>query len=115
MDAQPRSQRYFSHLPPVIKSVSKSLSPELICQTAKLFIPALEALYPQESLRIAVLGLNPHAGEQGYSGSEDDTIMPRQSRSSETHAQHNSATHCPQIPRLPLKPTTLSWSCLHVS
>lgn len=60
------------HIP--LKSVSDVLNHELICKTilhAHEFCVSLGIRFP----KIAVAGLNPHAGESGMFGSEEDDII----------------------------------------
>ncbi len=51
------------------------LSSELIVTTARIVAAALKAYFGIVSPRLAVSGLNPHAGEDGSLGTEDQTIV----------------------------------------
>ncbi len=51
------------------------LSSELIVTTARIVAAALKAYFDIVSPRLAVSGLNPHAGEDGSLGTEDQTIV----------------------------------------
>jgi len=62
-----------THLP--IKEVSKTLSIERVKTTIKHLHCALSHLFGLEVPRIGVLALNPHAGEEGALGSEEQTII----------------------------------------
>lgn len=63
------------HVP--LASVAASLSVELLVQTLRITERALIDDFGVSSPRIAVAGLNPHAGEGGLIGSEEkDTIVP---------------------------------------
>jgi len=50
-------------------------STELIVTTARIAAAALKARFGLDSPRLAVAGLNPHAGEDGSLGTEDQTIV----------------------------------------
>jgi len=63
------------HIP--LKSVSDTLTPELLEQTLRITHAAMVQEFAIASPRIAVAGLNPHAGEGGAMGMEDaDVIAP---------------------------------------
>jgi 4-hydroxythreonine-4-phosphate dehydrogenase len=51
------------------------LSSDLIVTTARIVVAALKARFGLANPRLAVSGLNPHAGEDGSLGSEDKTIV----------------------------------------
>jgi 4-hydroxythreonine-4-phosphate dehydrogenase len=61
------------HIP--IKDVSKSLSKERIVTTIKRTHKALDEYFACPDARIAVMALNPHAGESGSIGHEDKDII----------------------------------------
>ncbi len=64
-----------THLP--IKDVAKAISKEAIVERAKIFHEALRRDFRISCPRIAVLALNPHAGDDGLLGSEEkETIIP---------------------------------------
>lgn len=63
------------HIP--ISKVSENITKEKIKDTVQIFHKTLMRDFNIENPRIAVLGLNPHAGENGLLGSEEiDTIIP---------------------------------------
>jgi 4-hydroxythreonine-4-phosphate dehydrogenase len=64
-----------THLP--LSAVPAAVTPALLERTLRIVRDALRALFRIERPRIAVLGLNPHAGESGHMGREEiDTIGP---------------------------------------
>lgn len=58
-----------------IKDVPSQLSVERIFTAVKLLETALKAHFGCDYPRIGVLGLNPHAGDRGALGSEEETII----------------------------------------
>ena len=64
-----------THLP--LSAVPSAITPQLLERTLRIVSGSLTALYGLVRPRIAVLGLNPHAGEDGHMGREEiDTIIP---------------------------------------
>ena len=64
-----------THLP--IKDIAKAITKEGIIEKATIFHKALKRDFRISSPRIAVLSLNPHAGDNGLLGSEEkDIILP---------------------------------------
>lgn len=64
-----------THIP--LKDVSTSLTKEAIFQKIKLFDKSLKADFGIIRPKIAVFGVNPHAGENGKMGTEEqDSILP---------------------------------------
>lgn len=61
------------HIP--LLAVTSSLTTELIIDKAHLVSRALQTHFAIPSPRLAVCGLNPHAGEQGRMGMEDAAII----------------------------------------
>lgn len=61
------------HLP--ISEVSHSLTKAGICETLSIFDESIRKDFGVRSPRIAVLGLNPHAGENGLIGKEEQDII----------------------------------------
>jgi 4-hydroxythreonine-4-phosphate dehydrogenase len=60
-----------------LRSVPGSLSKEKIVEKAKIIAESLKKNFGIEKPKIALLGLNPHAGENGILGSEEkDIIIP---------------------------------------
>lgn len=62
-----------THIP--ISSVSKVLSKELLTEKIEILIESLKYDFAISSPAIAVLGLNPHAGEDGLIGEEEKKII----------------------------------------
>ena len=60
------------HVP--LKDVSKYLTPALVDQTITLTAEAM-AMFGVPQPRLALAGLNPHAGENGVLGDEDDRVL----------------------------------------
>jgi 4-hydroxythreonine-4-phosphate dehydrogenase len=58
-----------------IRRVPNLLTQELIIETARITARSLIQDFGIKAPRIAVAGLNPHAGEAGSIGTEDDTII----------------------------------------
>lgn len=64
-----------THLP--VKDIVKAITKEAIVEKATVFHQALKRDFRVSSPRIAVLSLNPHAGDDGLLGSEEkDIIVP---------------------------------------
>ena len=61
------------HIP--IKEVAAAISPELIAKKAQIMYDSLVQDLGIPKPKIAVLGLNPHCGDQGVIGTEDDDIV----------------------------------------
>jgi 4-hydroxythreonine-4-phosphate dehydrogenase len=61
------------HLP--LKAIFDALSPELIVETGRIVARDLQNRFGLARPRLAVAGLNPHAGEEGTMGEEDRTIV----------------------------------------
>jgi len=62
-----------NHIP--ISAVSAALSQELILKKLQIMNTALQEDFLLQRPKIAVLALNPHAGDEGLIGSEDDDIV----------------------------------------
>lgn len=58
-----------------LRDALAQLSSDLIVTTARIVVEALKARFGLANPRIAVSGLNPHAGEDGSLGTEDKTIV----------------------------------------
>lgn len=58
-----------------VKDVSKHITPELINRKITLLEKSLTEDFGVITPRIAVLGINPHAGDRGVIGTEDDTVL----------------------------------------
>ena len=64
-----------THLP--VKDIAQAITKEAIVEKATIFHQALKRDFRISNPRIAVLSLNPHAGDNGLLGSEEkDTIIP---------------------------------------
>lgn len=64
-----------THLP--LADVPQAITPETLVQTLRIAYNDLRHRFGLDSPRIAVLGLNPHAGENGHLGREEiDIITP---------------------------------------
>ena len=61
------------HIP--LKDVMKALTTDLIIETARITARDLSSRFGIENPRLAIAGLNPHAGEGGALGLEDDAII----------------------------------------
>ena len=67
------------HLP--VRDVPRALTTELIVTTARIVAHDLEHRFGKPMPRLAVAGLNPHAGEDGTLGEEDrDVVAPAVAR-----------------------------------
>ncbi len=62
-----------AHLP--LKDVSKSITKERLITKLRIFSETLRVDFGYERPNIAVLGLNPHAGEEGMLGDEEERII----------------------------------------
>jgi len=62
-----------THVP--LADVSKSLSLELILSKLRIMSNSLIQDFSLSKPRIAVLGLNPHAGDNGFIGKEEETMI----------------------------------------
>ncbi|WP_026612631.1 4-hydroxythreonine-4-phosphate dehydrogenase PdxA [Ensifer aridi] len=61
------------HIP--LKNVPKALTPDLIYRTCTTTATDLKSRFGLPKPRLAVAGLNPHAGEGGALGREDDAVI----------------------------------------
>lgn len=61
------------HVP--IKEVANKLTPELIEESLTILAQGLQQYFSVTQPRIALCGLNPHAGEQGHIGREETEVM----------------------------------------
>jgi 4-hydroxythreonine-4-phosphate dehydrogenase len=62
-----------THLP--LRAVSDAITPALLDTTLRILDADIRGLYGIPRPRIAVCGLNPHAGESGHLGHEDDEVI----------------------------------------
>ena len=61
------------HIP--LAQVPAAVTKEKVLEKTKIFIQSLEKDFGINKPKIAILGLNPHAGEEGLLGSEEETIL----------------------------------------
>lgn len=61
------------HIP--LAEVPAALTTDLIVSTARIVLADLQARFGLDAPRLAVSGLNPHAGERGAIGSEDESVI----------------------------------------
>ena len=61
------------HIP--LKDVPAALTTELIIKTGEITARDLQSRFGIENPRLAIAGLNPHAGEGGALGGEDDAVI----------------------------------------
>jgi 4-hydroxythreonine-4-phosphate dehydrogenase len=61
------------HIP--LSQVAAAVTKEKVIEKTKIFIKSLEQDFGINKPKIAILGLNPHAGEDGLLGSEEETIL----------------------------------------
>lgn len=61
------------HLP--LKAVAAHITIETIISTAEIILYALKTRFQLQNPRLAVAGLNPHAGENGHIGQEEQMII----------------------------------------
>jgi 4-hydroxythreonine-4-phosphate dehydrogenase len=59
------------HIP--LKAVPQAITPERLTKTLTVLVDSLKSRFLP--LRIAVCGLNPHAGEEGHLGKEEQTVI----------------------------------------
>jgi 4-hydroxythreonine-4-phosphate dehydrogenase len=62
-----------THLP--LAAVSAAITVDSLCETAAILARSLEQWWGIRAPRIAVCGLNPHAGEGGYLGDEEQRVI----------------------------------------
>ena len=62
-----------THIP--LCEVPKQLSRDLLTKTIRILHDDMRRRFKMDAPRIAVCGLNPHAGEQGYLGSEESEVI----------------------------------------
>ena len=72
-----------THLP--LRDVPRALSREVILDAARLTNAALREWFGIEAPRVALCALNPHAGDGGRFGDEDDTILAPAAREGGLH------------------------------
>lgn len=61
------------HVP--VKDVAQKITPELIRQKIALITESLKQDFRVQRPKIAVLGINPHSGDNGVIGKEDDEVL----------------------------------------
>ena len=62
-----------THVP--LRKVSRALTPERLATVLRIVDADLRSLFGLRKPRILVLGLNPHAGENGHLGSEEGAVI----------------------------------------
>ncbi len=62
-----------THIP--LNRVSENLSPERIVEVSRLSFDFMKRLKGKEDIKIALCGLNPHAGEGGLLGDEEERVI----------------------------------------
>ena len=62
-----------THLP--LRAVSATITGDLLCEVAAILARELETRFAVAAPRIAVCGLNPHAGEGGHLGDEELRVI----------------------------------------
>ncbi|WP_428241070.1 4-hydroxythreonine-4-phosphate dehydrogenase PdxA [Gynuella sp.] len=62
-----------THIP--LRKVADAITPELLEEVMNVLMHSLQTDFGLEKPRLLVAGLNPHAGESGHLGSEDDEII----------------------------------------
>lgn len=72
-----------THLP--LRDVPRALTHEVIVEAARLTSDALRRSFGIAAPRIALCALNPHAGDRGRFGSEDDTLLAPAAREAGLH------------------------------
>jgi 4-hydroxythreonine-4-phosphate dehydrogenase len=72
-----------THLP--LRDVARALSREALLDAARLTSEALRAWFAIPAPRIALCALNPHAGDRGRFGDEDDTLLAPVAREAGLH------------------------------
>jgi 4-hydroxythreonine-4-phosphate dehydrogenase len=61
------------HIP--VKEVATKVTTELILQKAKILISSLKKDFGIQKPKVAILGLNPHAGDEGLLGNEEAQVI----------------------------------------
>jgi 4-hydroxythreonine-4-phosphate dehydrogenase len=72
-----------THLP--LRDVPRALTRDVILDAARLTSDALQRLFGVAAPRIALCALNPHAGDHGRFGDEDDTLLAPVAREAGLH------------------------------
>ena len=72
-----------THIP--LRDVPRALSSEAIVEVARLTSAALRTWFGVATPRIALCALNPHAGDGGRFGDEDDTLLAPAAREAGVH------------------------------
>ena len=102
------------HIP--ISAVAGSLSQDIIIAAGHLLDASLKRYFAMTAPRIAVTGLNPHAGENGSIGTEDQTLSsplsPICSKLALISPAPTQPTPC-SMPK-PAKPMMRFWACIMI-
>ena len=101
------------HIP--LREVPEALTTELIVATARITAADLESRFGIAKPRLAVAGLNPHAGEGGAMGAEDERIIRPAIEQAEGggHRRFRAAAGRHAVPRP--RPRRLRRGAVHVS
>ncbi|HZS61173.1 MAG TPA: 4-hydroxythreonine-4-phosphate dehydrogenase PdxA, partial [Gemmatimonadaceae bacterium] len=70
-----------THIP--LRDVPKAVTPDAIVETAQITRDGLRDWFGISNPRLALCALNPHAGDQGRFGDEDDRILAPAAREAE--------------------------------
>jgi 4-hydroxythreonine-4-phosphate dehydrogenase len=78
-----------------LKEAIASLSAQAIVETAEIILSSLECDYAITRPRLAIAGLNPHAGEEGIMGFEDGAIIAPAIDLLQAHGHRVTGPHPP--------------------
>jgi 4-hydroxythreonine-4-phosphate dehydrogenase len=75
-----------------LRDVPRALSREVLLDAARVTRDALQAWFGVAAPRIALCALNPHAGDRGRFGDEDDTLLAPVAREAGLHGPYPADT-----------------------
>lgn len=84
------------HIP--LASVPNALTVDGVSQTIELAVETMERDYAISPVRVGVLGLNPHAGERGLFGDQEQTVITPAIKQSREHLGDRAALSGPLVP-----------------
>ena len=58
-----------------VKDVASMITPELIRKKVDIVLKSLQMDFGIRKPRVAILGINPHSGDNGVIGKEDDEVL----------------------------------------